>query len=84
MLEDPYIINKTTTENAPPKAEKRDGSMCESGASFLSLYHNTEVCPHRKNAADSNDDIPQFLFYALCTGFLNTYYLALEHKINVQ
>ncbi len=40
VFEDPYIINKTPTENAPPKAEKRDGSMCESGASFRSVHHN--------------------------------------------
>ncbi len=59
MLEYPYIINKTTTENAP-KAGKGVGNMCESEASFLSVHHNPEEDLHRKkHAADSNGDISQ-------------------------
>ncbi len=63
MLEDPNIINKTITENAPPKAEKRDRNMCECGTSFLSVHHSPETIGN--NAADSNDDIPQCSLYAL-------------------
>jgi hypothetical protein len=44
----------------PPKAEKRDGNMYESGASFHSVHHNPVEDLHRKKAADRNDDIPQY------------------------
>ncbi len=52
MLEDPYIINKTTTENAPPK--------CVRVKLVFSVYITVQKWTHiKENAADINDDIPQ-------------------------
>jgi hypothetical protein len=57
--------------------------MCESGASFLSVHHNPAVGPHRKKPQIVMTTSQNVLLYALCTGFLNSCYLVLEHKVNV-
>jgi hypothetical protein len=60
--------------------------MCESGASFHRVHHNPEedLLYIEKKQQTVMTTFHNVLFYALCTRFLNSFYLALEHKISNQ